>query len=162
MIKNKTKIAVITILVVFIALFSYILKDNFSNNFDKITLSVVQKYKIPKFNLSVLGNYNLNITDDNIQSKFIKKYDFYMNVSSKKVKTTVYGIPIRKILDNENITDYSEIEFVGVNSSVRFSKEELTDVLIVFNYDGNNNLSMINMKKDYSYSIVDLIGLNVY
>ena len=85
-----------------------------------------------------------------------------MNVSSKKVKTTVYGIPIKKILDNENITDYSEIEFVGVNSSVRFSKEELTDVLIVFNYDGNNNLSMINMKKDYSFSIVDLIGLNVY
>ena len=161
--KNKKRKKIfIVILLILILVFSIIVNVGFNNDLNKINKKSVKDYNIPKFALSISGNYNMEVTETNMQNKSVNKYDFHINASSKKIKTLVYGVSATSFLKNLDINDYSEVEFVGINSSVRYSKDELKNIIIAFDYMGDTKVSMINMKDDYSYSIIDLIGINPY
>lgn len=177
---DKRIIIVIIVLIILLLVLGLILgkkKNEEGGNKGNLTeneISNVEEFNdaLPDVSFTISGAYQSKITGKEIKEMGLKVYKFDATIDNGwgYVKNKYVGIKLVDLLKSTKITESKthELTFEGKNrTAITYSMDKINDMTyIVFLRDGKNvdseqSVMLLNIDKDYSYSLNKLINIFV-
>ncbi len=143
-------------------------------NLTENEISNVEEFNdtLPDVTFTISGAFQSKISEKEIKNMSLKVYEFDATIDNGwgYVKNKYVGIKLVDLLKSTKITESKthELTFEGKNrTAITYSMDKINDMTyIVFLRDGKNvdseqSVMLLNVDKDYSYSLNKLINIFV-